>query len=210
MEDVLAKQAPDAREVGMISSADSHQATTVLSAAFHADPTFEWLFNRDSIRYARRLMRFLRAAHEYHLDQQQPALGLWLAGQLIAVAYVRRPYFDLRYAALFRLLSNTFEGGSIFRIALYKERVERHYPTSPHHALFLLAVQPSHQGRGYGRALLQAVHLFAAAEPRFSGITLDTGNPRNIPFYEAAGYRSVATVRFGNVVETVMEYRPSG
>ncbi len=193
----------------MLNLADSEQAVSVLSAAFQDDPTCRWLFNYRSQRYRRRMAKYFRATHEDHMRQQQPALGLWLGGDLVGVAYLRRDRAGLSYRGRLMVLLCTLEGGCLFRAALYKKRVQSRYPSGPSHFLSLLAVQPSHQGRGYGRALLNAAHALADNDAASGGIILETANPRNIPFYEAAGYRTVDTVSVGNVVQTLMERAPA-
>lgn len=65
--------------------------------------------------------------------------------------------------------------------------VERSHPTEPHWYLAVLGVDPRHQGRGLGRALVQPVldQCDRAVLPAY----LETQKPENLPFHERFGFR---------------------
>ena len=70
--------------------------------------------------------------------------------------------------------------------------VEDEHPSQPHWYLALLGVDPSLQGHGYGRALLEPVltKCDTAIEPAY----LETQKPENLPFYERFGFRVLKEV----------------
>jgi predicted N-acetyltransferase YhbS len=59
----------------------------------------------------------------------------------------------------------------------------------PHWQLFLVGVEPGHQGRGLGAAIVDEM----TAKARLSGAPgyLDTLTSGNVAFYERRGYRVV-------------------
>lgn len=62
----------------------------------------------------------------------------------------------------------------------------------PHHYLFVLGVEPEHQGKGIGRALLDA--LAARASEAQLPCYLETDTEENVRFYQSAGYEVIDEV----------------
>jgi len=75
-------------------------------------------------------------------------------------------------------------------------------PDEPAAYLNYLAVAPEHQGFGVGRRLLDA----GVAQARGDGLRtyLATSDPRNVPFYERAGFVCVGGVDLGGPRLTVL------
>lgn len=65
-------------------------------------------------------------------------------------------------------------------------------PREPHAYLTMVGVDPRHQGKGFGRVLIEAA-ADAAAEMGAVGVALDTENPVNVPLYGKLGF--IQTVR---------------
>jgi ribosomal protein S18 acetylase RimI-like enzyme len=63
---------------------------------------------------------------------------------------------------------------------------EKGHPHDEHAYLWFLAVDPSHQRGGVGRALLARVYGDATAP-----VYLDTANPANVPYYASNGYEEL-------------------
>jgi GNAT superfamily N-acetyltransferase len=65
--------------------------------------------------------------------------------------------------------------------------LESHVPVEPHWMLDMVGVDPVRQGEGIGSALINHGLDLAARDdaPAF----LETGNPRNVPYYERFGFR---------------------
>jgi predicted N-acetyltransferase YhbS len=51
-----------------------------------------------------------------------------------------------------------------------------------------IAVEPTRQGEGIGRALIE--HGLAMSQAAGQGAYLETGNPRNVAYYERFGFRT--------------------
>ena len=65
---------------------------------------------------------------------------------------------------------------------------DRGHPPDEHVFLWFLAVDPAHQRRGVGRALLARV--FEEAE---APVYLDTANPANLPYYASFGFEELGS-----------------
>jgi len=72
-------------------------------------------------------------------------------------------------------------------------KAHKRYATIPHWYLFLLCVDPKHQGKGYGSALLQM--MLARIDRQRLPCYLETTEQRNVPFYERYGFRVVGADR---------------
>jgi GNAT superfamily N-acetyltransferase len=65
---------------------------------------------------------------------------------------------------------------------------DKGHPHDPHVFLWLLAVDPSHQRSGVGRALVAQVAADAEAP-----VYLDTANPANVPYYASLGFEELGS-----------------
>lgn len=83
---------------------------------------------------------------------------------------------------------------SYARIDAYMQRL---HPPDACHYLFILGVDPQHQGRGHGRTMLAALNARADA----SGLPcyLETDRESTLRMYEHAGYRVVTDARIAAV-----------
>lgn len=180
--------------------------TSLMAAAFWFDPMQEWLFPKESMR-ARRLRRLYELDVRHRLNGQAFA---HLAGH-VGVAFWHPPdrwTVSPRVAARIApaltsaLVHHPFRAQRVLR-----EILERH-PTEPHWYLSHLAVASSERGRGIGRALLEAGLEEAARDG--VGAYLETANPANLPFYRAAGFRQVGTVKMPGAPEVWLLWHAPG
>lgn len=86
----------------------------------------------------------------------------------------------------------------------YHHKIRNLLPQRQAHQLPLMGVYPKYQHKGYGRMLLQAVERLCEENPRGSGLVLDTGNSRYLPFYESEGFRSLGKIRLGDFEDHVL------
>jgi GNAT superfamily N-acetyltransferase len=85
----------------------------------------------------------------------------------------------------------TGDGG--VRYAAFWDWLGAHLPAEPCWFLDLVAVAPTAQGRGLGRALV--MHGVERARADGCPAFLETGTPRNVPFYESLGFQIVGEQR---------------
>jgi GNAT superfamily N-acetyltransferase len=75
------------------------------------------------------------------------------------------------------------------------EQMGRYHPSEPHWYLPLIGVDPPHQGKGYGSALLQRTLLPCDRDQTLA--YLESTNPKNIPLYERHGFELLGTIQVG-------------
>ena len=67
---------------------------------------------------------------------------------------------------------------------------ERGHPKEPNYCLDTIAVDPNHQGRGIGGALLSYLTNMSDAEGVLT--CLSTTDPKTLPFYQKNGFEIVS------------------
>jgi GNAT superfamily N-acetyltransferase len=67
-------------------------------------------------------------------------------------------------------------------------RAQKHHPRAPHFYLFALGVDPDHQGRGIGSALLEAV--LARCDEQRAPAYLEASTRQSAKLYERHGFRA--------------------
>ncbi len=166
-----------------------------LSAAFAADPMFDWLCRPDDRREEgrRRFFRFVlrRLAHGVG-EIQRPGTGgaaaVWMPSETLGPAPLIRELLAL--PALIGLTGWPRFG----RLAAMRAAMDRHHPLErPHDYLFFLGVVPEAQGHGIGSRLLKAHtdRLDRAGRAAF----LETATEANVRLYSRHGFRVLAEFR---------------
>ena len=75
------------------------------------------------------------------------------------------------------------------------EQMGHYHPSEPHWYLPFIGVDPSHQGEGYGSALM--AHGLIPCDRDKTPAYLESTNPRNIPLYERFGFKVIGTIQAG-------------
>jgi ribosomal protein S18 acetylase RimI-like enzyme len=171
--------------------ADAERAIAVIVLAFSADPAARWTYP-DARSYLTHFPAIVRAfggkafAHGTGCHASAFAgAALWLPpgiqpdGDALAAA-LRGSVAPERQAAVFGVF----------------EQMGRYHPHEPHWYLPLIGVDPIHQRRGHGSALLQ--HALRQCDRDHTLAYLESTNPANVPLYERHGFRVLATVQIGS------------
>jgi ribosomal protein S18 acetylase RimI-like enzyme len=116
------------------------------------------------------------------ISRDHSAVALWLA-----------PDAEPDEQALAELIEDGIASEKQATIAAVIERMVRCHPQEPHWYLPFIGVEPIHQGRGLGAALLQAQlsRCDAAQLPAY----LESTNPMNQRLYERHGFRPIAEIK---------------
>jgi len=197
--------------VTVVSADRSAGVVAVLCDAFHDYPVMRFVLG-DAPDYDGRLVTlvglFVAARDNPH--------GLMLGlddppGVLAGGAMVDLPGKGPATPAFEALRTSTWEVLGQDARARYEaygraSREHRHGPD--HHHLGLIGVLRSRHGAGLGRALLDAVHARADADPRSAGVSLTTEVARNVSLYERFGYAVTSHVRVAPELETWLMFRP--
>jgi ribosomal protein S18 acetylase RimI-like enzyme len=87
------------------------------------------------------------------------------------------------------------------------EQMGRYHPRAPHWYLPLIGVDPRHQHRGHGSALL--AHALRLCDQDRVPAYLESTNPANIPLYERYGFAVLGTIQVGSSPRLTPMLRPA-
>ena len=73
------------------------------------------------------------------------------------------------------------------------EQMDALHPQEAHWHLPLIGVDPAHQGKGIGSALLS--HILNACDGQNVSAYLEATNPRNVPLYKRHGFEVVGSIQ---------------
>ncbi|HEU5075925.1 MAG TPA: GNAT family N-acetyltransferase [Polyangiaceae bacterium] len=169
---------------------DEAPTIDVVLLAFSADPAARWTWP-DPHQYLEHFPTFVRVlggnafAHEsaYYVDGHAGA-ALWLPPEV-------QPDDD----ALMTLLHSTGAPQAQADAVLLFEQMGRYHPREPHWFLPFIGVDPFHQGKGYGAALMQ--HALIPCDRDQTLAYLESSNSKNIPLYERHGFELLGTIQVG-------------
>jgi ribosomal protein S18 acetylase RimI-like enzyme len=82
------------------------------------------------------------------------------------------------------------DGAAVF------EQMAKFHPQEPHWYLPLIGVDPAHQGKGYGDALMS--YALDRCDRERVPAYLESSNPRNVSFYRRHGFEPVGTIQAGS------------
>jgi GNAT superfamily N-acetyltransferase len=179
-----------AKMVRTITAADEVRAIDTIVVAFAADPIARWCWP-DSHQYLTSMPDFTRAfgggaflhngAHSTH---DYAGAALWLS-----------PNVHSDEEALARSWSAQFPHP---RATISSECSNRWGLTTrkPHWYLPMIGVDPPHQGKGYGGALLK--YGLEQCDRDHIAAYLESTNPRNIPLHQRHGFEVLGKIQVGS------------
>jgi ribosomal protein S18 acetylase RimI-like enzyme len=175
------------------------QAIAMLGQAFHNDPLSVYIYPDDAERtrclplmYSVPLCYTLRYG-EITTTSDITGCACWLPPKSTTVSLKRL----LRIGALTTAFKMGLPGLLRFNKAdTYMQSAHKRCVTEPHWYLWVLGVDPAHQGQGIGSTLLHAglQRADAAGLPCY----LDTTNPKNVPLYQKFGFTIASEVTIPN------------
>ena len=190
-----------ATTINTATSTEIPQIIDTIAMAFAADPFVRWIYpdpNQYLSNIREMLIRFGGKAFDhgtaYYVDGFFGA-ALWLP-----------PGIHPDEEALGEHMQRTISESILEDAFSVLEQMGDCHPTDPHWYLPLLAVDPVHQGNGYGSTLLKD----AIAKFDTDGMTayLESSNPRNISLYERHGFEIITEIQAGTTQVTPMVRKP--
>lgn len=179
------------KTVETASPGDEAAAIATLTLAFAADPMTRWSWPNPGT-YLDAFPKFARAfggaaflKGGAHVVEGCAGVALWL-----------QPGVEPDGPALGALMQNTIKGSALMDGAGIVQQMMAFHPQEPHWYLPLIGIDPQHQGKGLGGALLD--HALALADRDGVPAYLESSNPRNIDLYERHGFERLGRIQNGS------------
>ncbi|MGO1075144.1 GNAT family N-acetyltransferase [Inquilinus sp. CA228] len=177
--------------VAVVEPAESERAVATILLAFATDPMARWTYP-DPQQYLLHFPGFIRGlggaafadGTAWQVDDHAGAM-LWL-----------RPGAHSDEEALGALIETTIPQERQGEIGAIVEQMARYHPVEPHWHLPLIGVDPLHQRKGYGAALLQ--DALQRCDRDHLPAYLESSNPANIGLYRRHGFEVTGTIQAGS------------
>jgi ribosomal protein S18 acetylase RimI-like enzyme len=177
--------------VRTLTREDEGPAIATIVLAFAADPMTRWTWP-NSRQYLAAMPRLARA-----FGGRAFANGSACAtGDYAGAALWLPPGVEPDEAGLSDLMESTVaasqqeDGSAIF------EQMAKYHPHEPHWYLPLIGVDPAHQSKGHGDALM--AHALERCDRDGVPAYLESTNPRNISLYRRHGFEPIGTIQAGS------------
>ena len=171
-------------------SGDIGTAVAALGSAFAHDPLMLYLFAEHPTDVRAGAMDFFSILFAARIALNMPAYVLHQAGEVrgAVMGYdTSRPAWPSAITARWNQFESRIPGFTA-RLAAYDRICTAHEPGEAHYYLGVIGVDPTLQGQGGGRAMLDAFCARSSADPASRGVYLDTANPASLQFYYNNGF----------------------
>ena len=170
---------------------DEGPAIDALLLAFSTDPVARHTWPEPN-QYMQHFPAFARAfggnafTHgSAHINDEGTAAALWLP-----------PDVQPDDEAMGALMESSVDKKILGEAAAVMEQMGQYHPSEPHWYLPLIGVDPAHQGKGHGSALLE--HALVACDRDRVLAYLESTNPKNVPLYQRHGFEVLGTIQSGS------------
>jgi ribosomal protein S18 acetylase RimI-like enzyme len=170
---------------------DERRAIDTVVLGFAADPMTRWVWP-EAHQYLAAMPKLARAFGGAAFTQstafcweEYTGIALWL-----------RPGVHPDEQGLGEVMESTASPGAREASGAIFEQMAKHHPKEPHWYLPLIAVDPAHQGRGIGNALMR--HALEQIDRERAPAYLESSNPRNISLYRRHGFEEIGTIQAGS------------
>ena len=169
-------------------AADAERCLATLTLAFSGDPPCRWAWP-DPQQYLEAFPRFARAFGGGAIDH---GTALYYEG-FSGVALWLAPGTGPDEESLLKVIEDTVADERKGAMFLIFEQMDALHPQEAHWHLPLIGVDPAHQGKGIGSALLS--HILNVCDAQNVSAYLEATGPRNIPLYERHGFEVVGSIQ---------------
>ncbi|WP_395344551.1 GNAT family N-acetyltransferase [Ningiella sp. W23] len=190
---------------------DLKVAASILYNAYFDDPLFVDIFQAEREGYEARLRSAIREEINTFWESEQPLIGLYDDGRLLAVSCMIGP--DASFGAgrfwhwrLKMLLTAGYLGTK--QMIAKEEKVRDKIPAQNYYMLSLIGVHPDHQDIGLGHVLMSAMLSLLDEDMQSEGIGVLVTLPKCLSFFKDAQFKHVDDIEVGNITGKVM-FRPT-
>lgn len=173
------------------NASDQEQAIAVILLAFATDPLTRWIYPdpHQYLHYFRDVVRLFGGNAFEH------GTGYYIDG-FAGVALWLPPNVHPREKETMSLLQETVPHQHQEEVFAVLEKMGSYHPAEPHWYLPMIGVDPAHQHKGYGSALMQ--HALIRCDRENKPAYLETSNPKNVPLYNRYGFELLDTFQIGS------------
>jgi ribosomal protein S18 acetylase RimI-like enzyme len=176
-----------APRVSSVAAADAGKAIATVTLAFAADPVVRWFFPhaKSHVKYFPRILQ----AHAGRAFERQ---SVHAVEGFRGVAIWLPPGVHPDEEAMGALIDEAIPVDRQAEIFAILEQMGAGHPQEPHWYLPFLGVDPGHQRKGYGSALLS--YGLRAADRDGVPAYLESTSPDNTRLYERHGFEAIGTI----------------
>jgi ribosomal protein S18 acetylase RimI-like enzyme len=188
--------------VTVVVPADESRAIDTVVLAFAADPVSRWSWPGAQAYLAS--MPSLVSALGGHAFEHGSAYSV---GAFAGVALWLPPGVHPDEERLVEIVQTTVGSANQDDVFAVFEQMAKYHPAEPHWYLPLIGVDPAHQGRGYGDALM--AYVLQRCDRDRAPAYLESTNPRNISLYRRHGFEARGRIQVGSSPPLVPMLRPT-
>jgi len=170
------------------TAADAERCLAVLALAFSSDPPCRWAWPYPQ-QYLEAFPRFARAFGGGAIEHGTANYYEGFSG----VALWLPPGVAPDEASLVRVIQDTVAAARRDAMFAMFEQMDAFHPRAAHWHLPLIGVDPAHQGKGIGSALLR--HALNASDSQKVLAYLEATSPQNVPLYERHGFAALGKIQ---------------
>ena len=174
-----------------VATAEQDTAVRAIVEAFSADPAARWMYP-DSQQYWQHFPSFVKAFAGAAFEHGSADL----ADGYLAAALWLPPGIHPDEQALDKLIRSTVSGGDQANVFAMFEQMDRYHPREPHWYLPMIGVDPAHQRKGFGSALLQ--HGLTRCDHENKHAYLESTSPSSVRLYERHGFELLRIIQVGS------------
>ena len=182
---------------------DAERCIAALTLSFSGDPPSRWAWP-DPQQYLEAFPRFARAFGGSAVDLGTAHYADGFSG----VALWLPPGAAPDEASLMQVIQDTVPGARRDAMHAMFDQMGAFHPRDAHWHLPLIGVDPAHQGKGIGAALLR--HALRACDEQRVPAYLEATSPRSVPLYERHGFEAIGRIQAGDSPPVIPMMRRPG
>ena len=172
-----------------LSAEEREQVLATIVLGFSSDPLVRWMWS-DPAAYARSAAGF-----DAFGGQAVDNNTAFVADEFHGVALWLPPGAKSDEEAFAAFSQTAVDPAKMSDMMKLLEAMEAYHPEGDIWYLPLIGVDPIHQGRGVGAALMK--HALTLCDADGLPAYLESSNPRNISLYERHGFEAIGEIRIG-------------
>ena len=196
-----------------IGKSNATQAQSIFFHAYRENIFLRYMLNAKRRGYEQRLRGFIREQLIAHYSGSNLSLAIAIKDQLVGAVMVSRADDPRNFTSNWRWRLRMYSIAGIYyteQLRDYYERLHHALKQIDHYWISLIALHPNHQHRGYGHALVEAVHRECEQDNLFQGLSIDTSDTQSKAFFESLGYYKVADVPIRDFSMNVLFHPKNG